>query len=131
RDTQDDVGVELLRGQQDAFGPLQIVDVELAYGIVAVARFQQHIGSIYQHITYLHILLRQTRRAPGRAHTPSMSLVSLYLDFDKKATTFFRRPPAVQMYFCGIFCQARRAVRVLWIPWEIPAFLPYIFIALR
>ena len=29
--------------------PLQIVDVELAYGVVAVAGFLQHFGSVYQH----------------------------------------------------------------------------------
>ena len=45
----------LLCGEQDALGPLQIVDVELADCVVAIARFQQHIGSIYQHSSYLHI----------------------------------------------------------------------------
>src|SRR5699024_10656325 len=52
RNTEDNRGIEFLRSEQDAFGPLQAVDVELAHCIVAVPRFQQHIGSIYQHITY-------------------------------------------------------------------------------
>ena len=55
RDTEDDGRVHLLCGEQDALGPLQIVDVELADCVVAIARFQQHIGSIYQHSSYLHI----------------------------------------------------------------------------
>ena len=49
RDAEDDRRVHLLCGEQDALGPLQIVDVELADCVVAIARFQQHIGSIYQH----------------------------------------------------------------------------------
>ena len=55
RDAEDDRRVHLLCGEQDALGPLQIVDVELADCVVAIARFQQHIGSIYQHSSYLHI----------------------------------------------------------------------------
>ena len=39
RDTEDDRGVQLLRSEQDALGPLQIVDVELTDCIVAIARF--------------------------------------------------------------------------------------------
>ena len=53
RHTQDHGAVHLLRGEQDALGPLQVVDVELADAVVAVAGLQQHIGSIYQHTSYL------------------------------------------------------------------------------
>src|SRR5699024_7089767 len=34
---------------QDALGPFQVVDVELADAVMTVAGLQQHIGCIYQH----------------------------------------------------------------------------------
>ena len=59
RNTEDDGGVHLLCSEQNALGPFQVVNVELTDGIVAIACFQQHIGSIYQHITYLHMIVKR------------------------------------------------------------------------
>ena len=59
RNTEDDGGVHLLCSEQNALGPFQVVDVELTDSIVAIACFQQHIGSIYQHITYLHMIVKR------------------------------------------------------------------------
>ena len=61
RNAEDDGGVHLLRGEQNALGPFQVVDVELTDSIVAIACFQQHIGSIYQHITYLQMIIERWR----------------------------------------------------------------------
>jgi len=55
-DAQDHGAVHLLRGEQDGLGPLQIVDVELAHGIMTVTGFDEHIACAYQHFTYLHYL---------------------------------------------------------------------------
>ena len=44
---QDHRAVQLLRGQQHGFGPFQVVDVELAHGIVAVAGLLKHFGCAY------------------------------------------------------------------------------------
>ena len=46
---ENDGAVHFLRSLQRGLRPLQIVDVELAYGVVAVAGFLQHFGSVYQH----------------------------------------------------------------------------------
>ena len=59
RNTEDDGGVHLLCSEQNALGPFPVVNVELTDGIVAIACFQQHIGSIYQHITYLHMIVKR------------------------------------------------------------------------
>ena len=61
RNAEDDGGVHLLCGEQNALGPFQVVDVELTDSIVAIACFQQHIGSIYQHITYLQMIIERWR----------------------------------------------------------------------
>ena len=92
RDTEDDRGVQLLRSEQDALGPLQIVDVELTDCIVAIARFQQHIGSIYQHSSYLHVKRYQwlTYRGPVR-HQAYYNLT-----LTKNQQVFSLR----RMYFC-------------------------------
>ena len=55
RNTEDDGRVHLLRGEQDTLGPLQVIDVELTDCVMTIAGLQQHIGSIYQHRTYLHV----------------------------------------------------------------------------
>ena len=47
--TEDDGAVHLLRSQQDALGPFQVVDVELTDGVMTVTCLQQHIGCVYQH----------------------------------------------------------------------------------
>ena len=92
RDTEDDRGVHLLRSEQDALGPLQVVDVELTDCIVAIARFQQHIGSIYQHSSYLHVKRYQwlTYRGPVRHQ------VYYNLTLTKNQQVFSLR----RMYFC-------------------------------
>ena len=92
RDTEDDRGVHLLRSEQDALGPLQVVDVELTNCIVAIARFQQHIGSIYQHSSYLHVKRYQwlTYRGPVR-HQAYYNLT-----LTKNQQVFSLR----RMYFC-------------------------------
>ena len=41
---QDHRAVHLLRGEQDGLGPLQVVDVELTHGIVAVPGLFQHFS---------------------------------------------------------------------------------------
>ncbi|WP_346668351.1 hypothetical protein [uncultured Subdoligranulum sp.] len=50
---------------------------------MAIACFQQHIGSIYQHTD------TSNNNCGKGTPTPGVPSVSLYLDFDKKATAFF------------------------------------------
>ena len=47
--TQDHRALHFFALQQNAFGPLQIVDVELGYTVMAVTGLQEHIGCVYQH----------------------------------------------------------------------------------
>ena len=50
---QNDGALHGLRLKQDALGPLQVVDVELADTIMAIAGLQEHIGCIDEHNRYL------------------------------------------------------------------------------
>jgi len=92
RNTEDDGGVHLLCSEQNALGPFQVVDVELTDSIVAIACFQQHIGSIYQHSSYLHVKRYQwlTYRGPVR-HQAYYNLT-----LTKNQQVFSLR----RMYFC-------------------------------
>ena len=66
RYTQNNRAVQLLRSEQDGLGPLQVVDVELANGIVAVAGFVEHFGCAYQHDDNTSIFSLEKPRSEGR-----------------------------------------------------------------
>ena len=104
RNTEDNRGIEFLRSQQDALGPLQVVDVELAHCIVAVPRFQQHIGSIYQHITYLHMMFSERAHRPPVCHR-----IHYTLTLTKKQQHF----SAEDMYFLPMMTTGVRHWEIL------------------
>ena len=51
--TQDNRALHGLSLKQNAPGPFQVIDIELANTIVAVTSFEEHIGCIYEHNRYL------------------------------------------------------------------------------
>ena len=73
RNAEDNRRLELLGGEKDGFGPFQVVDVELADGIMAFTGLVQHILCRNEHEKNLHFLV-----PPARGGRPASAGVYFY-----------------------------------------------------
>ena len=128
-DAQDHGAVHLLRGEQDGLGPLQIVDVELAHGIMTVTGFDEHIACAYQHFTYLHYLRYIRKRiccsgcTLGRAEQPTQHFLVHSIPqsggkINHRGTSCIKRKAACDFFHAAAYIEcataahfARRAAR--------------------